>query len=57
MSDTIKNIPNYAKDMEFIVVRRVDGELWFFGGYDRNADKAFKVAKEIDGIVVHNLRV
>ena len=53
----IKNLPNYAKNMEFIVVRACDGELWFYGGYDRDAEKAYKVANEIGGIVVHNLRV
>lgn len=56
MAYTIKNLPDYAKNMEFIVVRQSDGELWFFGGYDRNADKAYKIAKEVDGIVIHNLR-
>ena len=27
----INNLPNYAKNMEFIVVREYDGEYWFWG--------------------------
>lgn len=53
----INNLPDYAKNMEFIVVREVEGEYWFYGGYDRNAEKAYRVANQIDGIVVHNIRV
>lgn len=53
----INNLPDYAKNMEFIVVRKCDNELWFWGGFDRDVETAYRVAKEIDGIVVHNVRV
>lgn len=53
----INNLPDYAKNMEFVVVREYNNEYWFWGGYDRDAEKAYKVAKEIEGIVVHNVRV
>lgn len=53
----INNLPNYAKNMEFIVVREYDGEYWFWGGYDKDANRAYQAAKEIGGIVVHNARV
>lgn len=53
----INNVPDYAKDMEFIVVREIDGEYWFYGGYNRDAEKAYRVAEQVDGIVAHNLRV
>ena len=43
--------------MEFLVVRECDGEFWFYGGYGRDVEKAYRVAQEVDGIVVHNLRV
>ena len=53
----INNLPNYAKNMEFIVVREYDGEYWFWGGYDKDANRAYQAAEEIGGIVVHNVRV
>ena len=53
----INNLPNYAKNMEFIVVRECDGEYWFWGGYDKDANRAYQAAEEIGGIVVHNVRV
>ena len=50
---TIQNVPEYAKNYKYIVVRRVDGELYFWGAWnDRN--KANKVAIEISGEVVTN---
>lgn len=47
----INNIPEYAKNREYIVCRYVDDELWFWGAYDDN-EKADTVALEIDGLVV-----
>jgi len=32
------------------VVREIDGEYWFYGAYGRNANKAYDVTKEIDGL-------
>ena len=49
----INNLPTYANEYKYIVVRRVDGELWFWGAWnDRN--KANEVALEIFGEVVTN---
>ena len=49
----INNLPAYANGCKYIVARRVDGELWFWGAWnDRN--KANEVATEIDGEVVTN---
>ena len=49
----INNLPAYANEYKYIVARRVDGELWFWGAQnDRN--KANEVAIEIDGEVVTN---
>lgn len=49
----INNLPTYAADYRYIVCRRVDGELWFYGAWnDRN--KANEVALEIFGEVVTN---
>ena len=47
----INNLPTYANEYKYIVVRRVDEELWFWGAWnDRN--KANEVALEISGEVV-----
>ena len=49
----INNLPIYANEYKYIVARRVDGELWFWGAWnDRN--KANEVAIEIGGEVVKN---
>lgn len=47
----INNLPKYAENYSYIVVRRVDGELWFYGGY-ADVDKAISVADQIDGEVI-----
>lgn len=49
--EMINNLPaNYA-DYNFLIVRIVDGELWYYGA-DHNFDRASKVADEVNGIVV-----
>lgn len=52
----INNEPNYAKDYEFIVARKVDGEFWFWGAYE-NGFRAEQAALEINGVVFHNVRI
>ena len=47
----INNLPEYAKDCKYIVVRLVDNEVWFWGAYEDLA-KAYQSASEINGIVV-----
>lgn len=47
----IYNMPDYAKGYKYIVARRVDGDLWFWGAWnDRNTANA--VALDIGGEVV-----
>ena len=52
----INNMPEYANHYEFVVVREVEGELWFYGAY-RDGFKAEEVASEIHGAIVHNVRI
>lgn len=47
----INNLPKYAENYNFIVARRVEGELWFYGGY-ADVDKAISVADQIGGEVI-----
>ena len=47
----IKNLPAYANDYRYIVVRRVDGDLWFYGAWNE-LNRAIEVAIEIRGEVV-----
>lgn len=54
--DRIKNCPNYAKDYEFVVVRKVDDEYWFYGAY-ADGFKAEQVCLEIGGVIFHNVRI
>ena len=47
----INNLPAYADNYKFVVARRIDGELWFWGAWnDRN--KANEAAREIGGMVI-----
>ena len=46
----------YADNYEFIVAREVNDEFWFYGAYT-NGFKAEYVAKEINGIIFHNVRI
>lgn len=49
----INNLPTYANEYKYIVARRVDGELWFWGAWN-DLNKANEVALEIGGEVVTN---
>lgn len=51
--ESIKNVANYAKDYKYIVARRENNNLWFWGAWN-DRDKANKVADEINGIVIEN---
>lgn len=53
MNVHINNLKEYAKKHKYIVARRVDGELWFWGAWD-DRNKANEVAIEIGGEVVTN---
>lgn len=52
----ILNMPTYANNYEFIVVRKIDGDYWFWGAY-ANGFKAEEVATEIGGLIIHNVRI
>ena len=49
----IYNLPDYANEYKYIVARRIDGDLWFWGAWD-DRNEANKVALEIGGEVVTN---
>ena len=48
----VYNCPDYVKNGDFIVVRESDGELWFYGDYENDIDRAYNVSKEVGGIVM-----
>lgn len=51
---TIQNTPDYAKTYKYIVARKIDGELYFWGAWN-DKDKASNIAHELgDGIVIVN---
>ncbi len=52
----ILNMPDYASHYEFVVVREIDNDLWFWGAY-ADGFKAEQVALEIGGLIVHNVRI
>lgn len=56
MNLNIINAPEYADHYEFVVVREINGDLWFWGAYS-NGSKADKAAREIGGIIIHNVRI
>lgn len=49
----INNLPDYATDYDYIVASVVDGNLWFYGAWN-NANKAYEMARNIDGAVIKN---
>lgn len=55
MNVAINNMPESAAHRKWIVVRAVDGDVWFYDAwaYDHEAD-AHTQAREINGFVVEN---
>ena len=53
---TILNAPDDAFNYEFVVVREIDGDLWYWGRY-ADGFKAEQTALGIGGIVIHNVRI
>lgn len=49
----INNLPDYATNYNYIVASVLDGDLWFYGAWD-NEDKAYDVARVINGAVIKN---
>jgi hypothetical protein len=48
---TVYNVPAYAAEYPYVVVREVEGEYWFYGAYE-NVFRASKVAYEVHGHVI-----
>lgn len=46
----IQNVPEYAKDYRYVVVRLLDNEYWFYGAYN-DIEQAQRIAQEINGLV------
>ena len=45
-----KNIPDYADDYKYMVLRECDRELWFYGAYDDKAT-ADRARDEVNGYI------
>jgi len=47
----VNNLPEYAKNYNWLVCRVVDGELWFWGAF-KDEGKAFEIATNMNGVVL-----
>ena len=47
----VNNIPNYARNKKYFVVREVDGELWFYSAYN-DYSVAYSMTVAYDGFMV-----
>ena len=47
----INNMPTTADNYKYIIVREVDGEMWYYGA-DNDRDRANEVALAVGGIVL-----
>ena len=47
----VNNLPDEPK--RYVVARLIDGEFWFWGSYEAE-DRANRVAKDIEGVVLEN---
>ena len=46
----IMNMPESAKNSEYIVARECDGQFWYWGCY-KNVSDAFSAAEHVNGSV------
>ena len=53
----VYNCPDHVENGDFIVVRESEGDLWFFGDYKGDLDRAYEVAKKEGGIVMIAMEV
>lgn len=53
ITSVVNNVPDYAKNYNYWVVNRVNGQLWFWGAWN-DRDTANEVALEIGGITLKN---
>lgn len=49
----VLNVPAYAEECFYWVVKAVEGRVWFFGAWDQY-DSAMRVARDEGGFVVSN---
>lgn len=52
VSVPVNNVPDYANDRSFWVVKYDAGRLWFYGAYT-DENRALDVANDEDGLVVN----
>ena len=53
----ICNCPDYVESSDVIVVRESNGQLWFFGDYKSDLDRACEVAESEGGMVMMAMEV
>lgn len=51
----INNLPKNKKINNYIVARKVENELWYYGAYG-DSNRAFYIAQEINGIVITKVK-
>ena len=56
MNLNLINAPDYAYHYEFVVARQIEDDLWFWGAYS-DGFKAERAAREIGGVIIHNVRI
>lgn len=49
--EAVNNVPDYAVNYQYWVVREVDGAMWFYGAYETD-ERAKEVAGTVNGIVL-----
>ena len=47
----IQNVPEYAKEMTYMVIKYRNGEYWFYGAYN-DLTKAKHSAALVDGVAI-----
>ena len=51
----VENLPKNVDKFRYLVVRAIDGKVWFYGAWFANQAKdAMVQAHEVDGFVVEN---
>ena len=51
----VENLPQNVNKYRYLVVRAVEGKVWFYGAwYANQAERAMAQAYEVDGFVVEN---
>ena len=53
----IYNCPDYVEGDDVIVARESNGQLWFFGDYKSDLNRAYEVAESEGGMVMIAMEV